>query len=99
MEGRLPFDPPPHRPGAKVSRARSRAAHRIARCDWIWSRFGDVDGEWDPAVGHGWEGGRDVVGGLLKKVTKGRWTVEQVKEFGWVKEGIQVDGGLKREYE
>jgi protein-serine/threonine kinase len=99
MEGRLPFDPTPPRPGAKVSRARSRAAHRIARCDWIWSRFGDVDGEWDESVGQGWEGARDVVDGLLRKVTKGRWSMDQVHDFEWVKAGIQVEGGLKREHD
>jgi protein-serine/threonine kinase len=96
MEGRLPFDPPPPRPGAKVSRTRSRAAHRIARCDWIWSRFGDLDGEWDPLAGQGWEGGRDVVNGLLRKVNKGRWSMDQVHDFEWVRNGINVPGGLRR---
>jgi protein-serine/threonine kinase len=94
MEGRLPFDPPPPRPGAKVSRSRGRAAHRIARCDWIWSRFGDVDGEWDAEMGKGWEDGRDVVDGLLRKVNKGRWSIDQVHDFEWVKNGIDVPGSL-----
>lgn len=82
-----------------MSRARSRAAHRIARCDWIWSRFGDVEGAWDENAGRGWEGGREVVSGLLRKVTRGRWTLDQVAESQWVKEGIQVDGGLRREHD
>jgi protein-serine/threonine kinase len=99
MEGRLPFDPPPPRPGSKVSRARSRAAHRIARCDWIWSSFGDLDGEWDETAGKGWEGGREVVDGLLRKANKGRWTLDQVADNAWVKQGIQVDGGIRREHE
>lgn len=40
IEGRLPFDAPPGRPD------RSRNTHRIARCDWIWCRFGDENGDW-----------------------------------------------------
>jgi protein-serine/threonine kinase len=97
MEGRLPFDPPAPRPGARVqARGRSRAAHRIARCDWIWSRFGDADGDWDEELGKGWEGPRDVVDGLLRKVNRGRWGMEKVLADEWVVTGIQVDGGLRR---
>jgi protein-serine/threonine kinase len=96
MEGRLPFDPPPPRPGSRVARGRSRAAHRIARCEWIWSRFGDDDGEWDETRGQGWEGARVVVEGLLRKVSRGRWTLDEVAKSEWVAHGIQVDGGLKR---
>ncbi|KAF2806174.1 Pkinase-domain-containing protein [Mytilinidion resinicola] len=91
MEGRLPFDPPPGKAGA-----RSRAAHRIARCDWMWHRFGDADGEWDPKAGAEWEGGREVVEGLLKKVSRGRKSLDQVAEMEWVRHGISVEGGLKR---
>lgn len=97
MEGRLPFDPPPPRPGSKVARGRSRAAHRIARCDWVWSRFGDIDGEWDEKEGHGWEGARAVVDGLLRKVSQKRWSLDEVAKHEWVVNGIQVEGGLIRE--
>ncbi|PVI06318.1 kinase-like protein, partial [Periconia macrospinosa] len=90
MEGRLPFDPPPGKAGA-----RSRAAHRIARCDWTWTRFGDDDGEWDPEKGKEWEGARDCVEGLLKKVSRGRKSLEDIEKLDWVQQGIQVDGGLK----
>ncbi|KAF1981123.1 kinase-like protein [Aulographum hederae CBS 113979] len=87
MEGRLPFDP---MPGQRV---RTRLVHRIARCDWGWSRFGDDDGEWDPMKGAGWEGARTLVGGLLKK--RGRLTLDDAAALEWIKEGIQVQGGLK----
>jgi len=87
MEGRLPFDTPPGKP------ERSRNTHRIARCDWIWCRFGDEDGDWNgPAE---FEGARDVVEGLLKKVRMGRKSLDDIAAMQWVKDGIQVPGGLK----
>ncbi|KAH8704642.1 kinase-like domain-containing protein [Phaeosphaeriaceae sp. PMI808] len=89
MEGRLPFDPPPGKPAA-----RSRAVHRIARCDWVWVRFGDDDGEWDPDKGKDWVGARACVEGLLKKVNRGRKTLEDIEKMDWVRQGIQVEGGL-----
>ena len=85
MEGRLPFDAPPNarRPG--------RVAHRVARCEWIWVRFGDEDGEWNgPAE---WEGPRRVVESLLKKVSRGRAKLEDVEQNEWVRGGIKVEGG------
>lgn len=91
MEGRLPFDPPPGKAGA-----RSRAAHRIARCDWVWCRFGDSDGDWDPKAGAAWEGGREFVESLLKKVSRGRKSLDQIAEMEWVRNGVLVEGGLKR---
>ncbi|KAK1031521.1 hypothetical protein LTS16_017939 [Friedmanniomyces endolithicus] len=89
MEGRLPFDAPPGKPD------RSRNTHRIARRDWMWCRFGDEDGEWDDARSLGFEGGREVVEGLLKKVRMGRKALDVVAEMKWVKEGIRVEGGLR----
>lgn len=93
MEGRLPFDAPPGRP------ERSRNTHRIARCEWIWCRFGNEDGEWDPQAERGaagqWEGARVCVEGLLRKVRMGRVALEEVEGMQWVREGIQVPGGLK----
>ncbi|GAB7336982.1 hypothetical protein MBLNU457_g2402t1 [Dothideomycetes sp. NU457] len=98
MEGRLPFDSPPGRP------ERSRNTHRIARCDWIWCRFGDEDGEWDPSAaekaqgadGAGWEGAREVVEALLKKVRMGRKGLDVVEGWEWVQGGITVPGDIKR---
>ncbi|KAL6704215.1 hypothetical protein ACN47E_008472 [Coniothyrium glycines] len=90
MEGRLPFDPPPGK-----ATSRSRAAHRIARCDWGWVSFGDEDGEWDAEKGCEWAGARACVEGLLKKVSRGRKSLEVVEKMAWVQQGIQVDGGLR----
>lgn len=91
MEGRLPFDPPPGK-----AASRSRAAHRIARCDWVWVNFGDEDGEWDSEKGKEWAGARECVEGLLKKVSRGRKSLEDIEKMEWVKQGIQVEGGLKK---
>ncbi|KAF2852683.1 kinase-like protein [Plenodomus tracheiphilus IPT5] len=90
MEGRLPFDPPPGKPAS-----RSRAAHRIARCDWVWCKFGDEDGEWDDSKGGEWKGAQEIVEGLLKKVSRGRKSLEEVERSEWVKGGILVEGGLR----
>ncbi|EOA83219.1 uncharacterized protein SETTUDRAFT_94619 [Exserohilum turcica Et28A] len=90
MEGRLPFDPPPGK-----AASRSRAAHRIARCDWSWVKFGDADGDWDPEKGKDWAGARECVEGLLKKVSRGRKSLEDIASMEWVQNGIQVDGGLR----
>lgn len=94
MEGRLPFDCPPGKP------ERSRPSHRIARADWMWCKFGDEDGEWDDKRNDtkefkGWVGARAVVEGLLKKVRMGRKALTDIEEMEWVKDGIQVEGGLR----
>ncbi|GAM90341.1 hypothetical protein ANO11243_083840 [Dothideomycetidae sp. 11243] len=90
IEGRLPFDAPPGKPD------RSKNTHRIARCDWIWSRFGDEDGEWDAVRGKGWEGPREVVEGCLRKVRMGRRGLGDVRGMEWVRQGMLVEGGLRR---
>ena len=89
MEGRLPFDAPP----GKIDR--SRNTHRIARCDWIWCRFGDEAGEWDVNRAQGFEGAQPCVEGLLKKVRMGRKPLEVVENMEWVQKGIAVSGGLQ----
>jgi protein-serine/threonine kinase len=94
MEGRLPFDPPPVRPGQRP--VRSKPTHRIARCDWMWCEYGDEDGEWDPKAGEGWEGARECVEALLKKVTRGRASLDELAERSFVKDAIACEGGLKR---
>jgi len=94
IEGKLPFDPPPPRPGRKT--IRSKASHRVARCEWIWSDYGDEDGEWDDKLGAGWEGARDVVDSLLKKVNRGRVTLDMLASQPYVKEAIACEGGLQR---
>ncbi|KAF1344869.1 kinase-like domain-containing protein [Delphinella strobiligena] len=91
MEGRLPFDCPP----GKIER--SRVSHRVARCDWIWGRFGDEDGEWDASKDGNaeWRGAGEVVEALLKKVRMGRKSLKEIESWKWVKEGIRVPA-LKR---
>lgn len=89
MEGRLPFDAPPGKPD------RSRNTHRIARCDWIWCRFGDEDGDWDPSKGKEFEGAQLCVEGLLKKVRMGRKPLEDIATLDWVQHGIEVPSGLR----
>ncbi|KIW68759.1 hypothetical protein PV04_04681 [Phialophora macrospora] len=93
MEGRLPFDP---LPGARGDPAilRARTPHRIARCEWAWVKFGDADGEWDPVKGAEFEGANVCVDGLLKRNTR-RKPLQEVREHPWVRDGIQVDGGLR----
>ncbi|OMP83322.1 Serine/threonine-protein kinase PRR1 [Diplodia seriata] len=93
MEGRLPFDPPPGK-----ARGRSRAVHRIARCDWMWCQFGDEDGVWDPTKpgASDWGGARDVVEGLLQKVSRGRKSLDEIEKMDWVVGGIAIEGELRR---
>lgn len=93
MEGRLPFDTPPGKP------VRSRPMHRICRCDWQWNRFGDKDDEWDPEKGKDWEGARLCVESLLKKVSRGRKSLDEIAKLEWVQQGIRVEGGIKRRIE
>ncbi|GAB7360228.1 hypothetical protein MBLNU230_g7988t1 [Neophaeotheca triangularis] len=88
MEGRLPFDAPPGKPD------RSRKTHRIARCDWIWTKFGDEWGDWDGENGSEWEGARECVEALLRKAGRGRKTLAEVGEMGWVRGGVKIEGGL-----
>lgn len=89
MEGRLPFDTPPGKP------ERSRNTHRIARCDWIWCRFGDEDGDWDASKGTDFEGGRWCVEGLLRKIRNNRKPLTEIESMEWVQLGIRAPGGLK----
>lgn len=87
MEGRLPFDPVP---GA---RRQSPTSHRIARCEWSWIKYTDVDGEWDEEKGSELAGAKDCVESLLRR-TRTRVSLGQIAERAWVREGIVVQGGL-----
>lgn len=100
LEGRLPFDPLPPRPGRRRPGGNATVKHRIARCDWMWVEYGDDDGDWAVAQtpkARSLEGARLVVEGLLKKVGRGRFDLNRVASETWVQEGICVDGGLRRE--
>ena len=89
LEGRLPFDPVPGQ------RRQASSKHRIARCDWMWCEYGDEHGEWVDSKGKALEGARDVVEGTLRKVGRGRWDLDRIKEHEWVREGIKAAGGLR----
>lgn len=93
MEGRLPFDA---LPGVRGDPAilKARTPHRIARCEWGWVRYGDEDNEWDPEKGKHLEGARKCVEGLLKRNTR-RTPLTEIREYPWVRDGIQIDGGLR----
>lgn len=93
MEGRLPFDA---LPGVRGDPAvlKARTPHRIARCEWGWVRYGDEDDEWDAEKGKDLEGARKCVEGLLKRNTR-RTPLAEIREHPWVRDGIQIDGGLR----
>ncbi|KAK5949710.1 hypothetical protein OHC33_009307 [Knufia fluminis] len=93
MEGRLPFDA---LPGIRGDPAvlKARTPHRIARCEWGWVRYGDEDNEWDPEKGKQLDGAQKCVEGLLKRSTR-RIPLTEIRDWPWVRDGIQVDGGLR----
>ncbi|KAG0160955.1 hypothetical protein PDIDSM_8487 [Penicillium digitatum] len=94
MENRLPFDVLPGTRG-DPAKLRARTPHRIARCEWAWYRYADDEEEWDPEKGKGLEGARDCVEGLLKRNTK-RKTLDEIAAIVWVRDAINVPGGLTR---
>ncbi|KAL3471957.1 kinase-like domain-containing protein [Aspergillus californicus] len=94
MESRLPFDAVPGTRGDPV-KLRARTPHRIARCEWSWYRYADSDGEWDPEKGRDLEGARECVESLLKRSTK-RKGLDEIAASEWVRDAINVPGGLKR---
>lgn len=94
MENRLPFDALPGTRG-DPAKLRARTPHRIARCEWSWYRYADEDGDWDPKKGMGMEGARDCVESLLKRNTK-RKSLDDIAAMPWVRDAINVPGGLKR---
>ncbi|KAJ5835403.1 Calcium/calmodulin-dependent/calcium-dependent protein kinase [Penicillium robsamsonii] len=94
MENRLPFDVLPGTRG-DPAKLRARTPHRIARVEWAWYRYADEDEEWDPEKGKGLDGARDCVEGLLKRNTK-RKSLDEIAAMDWVRDAIDVPGGLKR---
>ncbi|EEP81368.1 conserved hypothetical protein [Uncinocarpus reesii 1704] len=94
VENRLPFDPLPGTRG-DPAKLRARTPHRIARCEWSWYRYGDEDGEWDPAKGAAFDGAQLCVQGLLKRSSR-RIGLDEIAKMKWVSEAIKVPGGLKR---
>ncbi|KAL2008444.1 hypothetical protein VTN00DRAFT_6638 [Thermoascus crustaceus] len=94
MEHRLPFDALPGTRG-DPAKLRARTPHRIARCEWAWYRYADSDGEWDPVKGKDLEGARECVEALLKRNSR-RKSLDEIAELGWVRDAIDVPGGLQR---
>ncbi|KAI1422225.1 kinase-like protein [Xylaria sp. FL1777] len=96
IESRLPFDPPPG--ASDYQRMRSRTSHRIARVEWSWVKYVGEDGDHDANVASfekdGLKGAMEITEGLLRRA-RSRWLMGQVIEHEWVRETIQVDGGLK----
>lgn len=92
LESRLPFDKMEER------RMRSHTSHRIARVEWIWVVYNGEEGdhEADPEKfkAQGLLGAMVATEALLRRA-RNRWTLEQVAELEWVKDGIAVEGGIK----
>ncbi|RWA04698.1 hypothetical protein EKO27_g10406 [Xylaria grammica] len=96
IESRLPFDPPP---GANdYQRMRSRTSHRIARVEWNWVKYVGEDGDHDANIAlfgkDGLKGAMEIAEGLLRRA-RSRWLMGQVIEHEWVRDAIQVDGGIR----
>lgn len=91
VEARLPFDPHP-------GRQRSRVSHRIARADWTWIEYAGGDGDYEADIkkfeAAGLTGAMEITEGLLKRA-RSRWTLDQVANHPWVRDAVQVEGGIK----
>ncbi|KAG5926939.1 hypothetical protein E4U42_002786 [Claviceps africana] len=96
LESRLPFDPHPGMSDAH--RMRSRTSHRIARVEWRWVDFAGEDGDHDASEAkfneQGLLGAMEITEGLLKRA-RSRWTVDKVANQPWVRDAIQVEGGIR----
>ncbi|KAL5628469.1 hypothetical protein BROUX41_003217 [Berkeleyomyces rouxiae] len=96
LEARLPFDP--HPGVSDYHRMRSRTSHRIARVEWRWVKFEGEDGDHEGSISKfteaGMLGAMEITEGLLKRA-RSRWTLQQVAENPWVKDALQIPGGLQ----
>ncbi|KJZ77734.1 hypothetical protein HIM_02911 [Hirsutella minnesotensis 3608] len=96
LEARLPFDPHPGMSDAH--RMRSRTSHRIARVEWCWVEYAGEDGDHEANLAKfeekGLLGAMEITEGLLKRA-RSRWSVEKVSEQQWVRDALQIDGGLQ----
>ncbi|KAG9228267.1 kinase-like domain-containing protein [Amylocarpus encephaloides] len=96
LESRLPFDPHPGMP--ESHKQRSRTSHRIARVEWRWAEYagdqGDHEGDPEKFKAQDLEGAMVVTENLLKRA-RSRWTMDQVAEHDWIKNGVVVEGGIK----
>lgn len=96
LESRLPFDPHPGMSDAH--RMRSRTSHRIARVEWRWVEFAGEDGGHEASEAkfseQGLLGAMEITEGLLKRA-RSRWTIDKVASQPWVRDAIQVEGGIR----
>ncbi|KAG5969559.1 hypothetical protein E4U58_001333 [Claviceps cyperi] len=96
LESRLPFDPHPGMSDAH--RMRSRTSHRIARVEWRWVEFAGEDGDHEASEAkfseRGLLGAMEITEGLLKRA-RNRWTIDKVASQPWVRDAIQVEGGIR----
>ncbi|GAB0138340.1 hypothetical protein EsDP_00006576 [Epichloe bromicola] len=96
LESRLPFDPHPGMSDAH--RMRSRTSHRIARVEWRWVDFAGDDGDHEANKAkfkeQGLLGAMEITEGLLKRA-RSRWTIDKVADQPWVRDAIQVEGGIR----
>jgi protein-serine/threonine kinase len=79
-------------------RMRSRTSHRIARVEWRWFEYGgddtDNDGDEKKFREKGLFGACEITEGLLKRA-RSRWSVEKVANHPWVRDAMQIEGGLQ----
>ncbi|KAI1003580.1 hypothetical protein K3495_g4626 [Podosphaera aphanis] len=96
LESHLPFDPIPGT--SEDYKQRSRTSHRIARVEWCWVEYAGTENEHegDPEKfrNRGLEGAMLVTEGLLKRA-RSRWTLQQVAETEWVRDAVQLEGGIR----
>ncbi|KAL2211858.1 kinase-like protein, partial [Sarocladium strictum] len=96
LEARLPFDPHPGMTDAH--RMRSRTSHRIARVEWCWVEYAgndtDHDGDESKFEAKGLLSAMEITEGLLKRA-RSRWTVAKVAQQPWVKDAMQIEGGIR----
>ncbi|KAL2891867.1 Serine/threonine-protein kinase PRR1 [Ceratocystis lukuohia] len=96
IEARLPFDP--HPGVSDFHRMRSRTSHRIARVEWRWVKYEGEDGDHEGSIAKFTEldmlGAMEITEGLLKRA-RSRWTLQQVADNPWVKDALQIPGGLQ----
>ena len=96
LEARLPFDPHPGMSDAH--RMRSRTSHRIARVEWRWVEYTGDDGENEgncaKFIEAGVLGAMEITEGLLKRA-RSRWSMDKVAEHPWVRDALQIPGGIR----
>ncbi|POS83375.1 hypothetical protein EPUL_004431 [Erysiphe pulchra] len=96
LESRLPFDPVPNI--SQNHRPCSRTSHLIARVEWCWVKYAklknQVQSNPDNTPRHSIEGAIQITEGLLKRA-RDRWSLDQIADTEWVKNAVQIEGGIK----